>query len=83
MIESYMKFARNLSNDFNFIFAKELFSSFVLKSFEGYLIVSLGGDEIKSALTQESLLHYFVKHMVHIFKQKMLGFTFIFTRLFS
>ena len=68
-----MRIARKLSIEFDIVLAKELFSSFIVKGFDIHLIVSLGGDEIKSVLTKESRLHYFDKQMVHVFKKKTLS----------
>jgi len=52
MIENYMRIARKLSIEFDIVLAKELFSSFIVKGFDIHLIVSLGGDEIKSLINK-------------------------------
>lgn len=72
MIENYMRIARKLSNQYDTVLAKELFSSFVAKGFDDYLIVSLGGDEFKSVPMQSENFHTFDMEIIHLFKVKTL-----------
>ena len=56
MIDGYIRIARKSFKEFDIFLAKQLFSFFIGKVFEVHLIVSLGGDEVKSLPTQQSRL---------------------------
>jgi len=74
MIDRYINIARKLSKTFDIVLAKELFSSFVLERFEVQLIVSLGGDAVKSVPIQQGGFQSFEKEITHLFKNKKLTF---------
>ena len=68
MIDGYINIARKLSKKFDIVLAKQLFSSFVVKELEVHLIVSLGGEEIRTVPTKESKIHSFDKDIIQLFR---------------
>lgn len=77
MIYEYINIAKKLSKEFNIVLAKQLFSSFVVNGFEVHLIVSLGGDAIKSIPTKKSGLYCLDITIIHLFKDKSMSFNLI------
>ena len=74
MIDRYINIARKLIKEFDIILSKQLFSSFVVKGFDVHLIISIGGDEVKSAPTQQNNFYLFDKKITHLFKERNLNF---------
>jgi len=76
MIDGYIGIARKLSNQFDTILAKELFSSFVLKCFEVHLIVSMGVADAKSYFKLDSTFYTFNKRIKYLFEDETLYLSF-------
>lgn len=55
-------------------FAIELFSSFIFKSFEAFLVLSLGGNDQHEVPKNENMIHLIDKPILHLFKKKNLRF---------
>lgn len=72
MIENYMRIARKLSTEFDILLSKEFFSSIVISDLEIHLIVSLGGEELKTIPTKVRKLHSFQNLIVHLFERKIM-----------
>jgi hypothetical protein len=74
MIENYMKLARKLSNAFDILLARELFSSIVVNGFEINLIVSLGENTITSIPKNVNNNLSFNIEIIHLFKRRTFKF---------
>jgi len=78
MIDGYINIARKLSRQFDIVLAKELFSSFVIKGFDVHLIVSLGGNDVKSIPNEQYRIYSIEKQILHLFKERKLEFNVLF-----